>query len=306
MILTLEALAILDAIDRLGSFAAAAQELDKVPSSISYTVRKLETDLDVLLYDRRGHKAALTDAGSELLNEGRHLLRAAQELERRVQHTAAGWEPELHIALDTAIPFERLQPILADFDREVSDTTLHFSHEVLSGTWEAVWTGRADLAIGAAQDGPEQMRMTGQFRTRPLGAIEWVFAVAPQHPLAQASEPLSSEQIQQHRAIAVADTSRKLSAASAGLLTGQARLTVPTMRDKLAAQLAGLGCGHLPASLAAPYAASGQLIVKRTVDGKPANMAHVAWRGNARGKCLKWMLQRLGRPDVAPMLLGVR
>lgn len=304
MILTLEALHILDAIARAGSFAAAARALDKVPSALSYTVRQLEQELDVLLFDRRGHRAKLTNAGSELLNEGRHLLQAAAELERRVRHTASGWEVELHIVLDSAIAFTRLAPLLADFDREVTGTSLHFSQEALSGVWEALWSGRADLAIGAAHDSPEPVRMSGNFRTRALGAIEWVFAVAPSHPLAQADEPLDAATISQHRAIAIGDTGRSLPGMTAGLLSGQPRLTVPTMQDKLAAQLDGLGCGHLPLPLAAPWLATGQLIARRTVEAKPATPATLAWRSAARGKCMQWWLNRLAQPDVAGMLLG--
>ena len=80
MHLTLEALQILDIIDRKGSFASAASALGRVPSALTYTIRKLEDDLDLLLFDRRGHRAKLTSAGRELLLEGRHLLRAANEL----------------------------------------------------------------------------------------------------------------------------------------------------------------------------------------------------------------------------------
>jgi DNA-binding transcriptional LysR family regulator len=304
MILTLEALHIIDAIDRAGSFAAAARELDKVPSALSYTVRKLEQELDVLLFDRRGHKARLTNAGSELLNEGRTLLRAAAELERRVQHTASGWEVQLHIVLDSTIDFERLRPLIADFDREVSGTSLHFSSEVLSGVWESLLTGRADLAIGAAHDSPDLVRMSGNFQTRQLGTIDWVFAVAPGHPLAQLPEPLDAATIQQYRAIAVGDSGRSLPDITAGLLSSQPRLTVPSMQAKLAAQLAGLGCGHLPAALAAPYLQSGQLLARQTAVAKAPTVAHLAWRSAARGKCLKWFLQRLAQPDVAAMLLG--
>ncbi|RBK79387.1 LysR family transcriptional regulator, partial [Xanthomonas oryzae pv. oryzae] len=79
MKISLEALQILDAIDRRGSFAAAAKVLFKVPSTISYTVAKLEEDLGVQLFERVGPKATPTQAGRELLREGRHLLRAAQE-----------------------------------------------------------------------------------------------------------------------------------------------------------------------------------------------------------------------------------
>ena len=149
MNLTLESLQILDAIARNGSFAGAASEMDRVPSALTYSVRKLEDDLDVLLFDRSGHRAKLTPAGQELLNEGRHLLRAADELEQRVKRTATGWEVELRIVLDNIVRFERMIPLIEEFDREGSGTRLRFSSETLSGVWEAMLAGRADLAIGA-------------------------------------------------------------------------------------------------------------------------------------------------------------
>ena len=89
--LSLDALAVLDAIDRRGSFAAAAVELDRVPSAITYTVRRLEDDLDVLLFDRRGHRAQFTPAGRALLDAGRELLAAAGE----ASSSASGaWPPD--------------------------------------------------------------------------------------------------------------------------------------------------------------------------------------------------------------------
>jgi DNA-binding transcriptional LysR family regulator len=158
--LSLDALLVIDAIDRRGSFAAAAHELHRVPSAVTYTVQKLEQDLDVLLFDRRGHRAKLTVAGLELLNEGRHLLRAAGELEARVKRVATGWEAELRIAYDGLIPAT--------------------ASEVLGGCWDALASHRADLAIGASGEGPAG----GGCQTRPLGEIDWVFSVAPAHPLA--------------------------------------------------------------------------------------------------------------------------
>ena len=68
--LTPDALAMIDTIARTGSFAAAARELGKVPSALTYSVRQLEDALDVLLFDRRSRQAKLTAAGEELLNEG--------------------------------------------------------------------------------------------------------------------------------------------------------------------------------------------------------------------------------------------
>lgn len=303
-ILTLEALRILDTIDRKRSFAAAANALDRVPSALTYTVRKLEDDLDVLLFDRRGHRARLTVAGLELLTEGRHLLRAAEELEQRVKRTATGWEVELRIAVDSMLAFDAVLPLIADFNRENSGTRLRFSEEVMTGTWEALLHGRADLIIGADDNCPEAMQMTGEFQARVLGTVEWIFAVAATHPLAALPEPIPAALLLQHRAVAVADSSRALPARTTGLLSGQDTLTVPSVRAKLLAQVAGLGCGHLPRALAAPYLASGALIEKQTSEPTPSGQCQLAWRAPARGKCLAWFLHRLDEPAVRRALLG--
>ncbi|MDB5765210.1 MAG: yeeY [Collimonas fungivorans] len=304
MNLTLEALQVLDAIARKGSFAAAAVELDRVPSALTYSVRKLEEDLDVLLFDRRGHRAKLTSAGQELLTEGRHLLLAAQELERRVKRAATGWEVELRIVLDSIIPFDSLLPLIEAFDRENAGTRLRISHETLSGVWEALLSDRADLAIGAPHSGPDSIRMSGGFQTRQLGMIEWVFAVAPGHPLANAPEPLTASLMQQYRAVAVGDTGRSLPGITSGLLSGQDILTVPSIAAKLQAQLSGLGCGHLPRWLAAPYFASGALIEKQTIEAKPIDKTQIAWRTPVVGKSLKWFITQLSEPVVQHTLLG--
>lgn len=304
MNLTLEALEILDAIDRQGSFAAAASLLDKVPSAITYSIRKLEEDLDVLLYDRRGHRARLTDAGAELLQQGRHLLQAAQQIENRVKRAASGWEAEFRIVLDGIIRFEDIIPLLQEFEKQGCGTRIRISQEVLSGVWESIAAGRADLAIGAAYDGPDTIRMQGEFQSRALGQIDWVFAVAPGHPLAAVSEPLSSQQIKAHRAVAVGDTGQRLPAMSAGLLSGQDTLTVPSMQAKLAAQLAGLGCGNLPRRLAQPHLDNGSLIAKQTQINRPAGMNRLVWRNANRGKALQWFLQKLNDPVVQQMLIG--
>jgi DNA-binding transcriptional LysR family regulator len=304
MNLTLEAIRILDTIDRKGSFGAAAVALDRVPSALTYSVRKLEEDLDVLLFDRRGHRAKLTPAGQELLTEGRHLLRAADELEQRVKRTATGWEVELRIVLDAIIPFEKMIPLIREFDLQDSGTRLRFSSEALSGTWERLVSGDADLAIGVSYEGPELVRGSGGFRTRPLGDLDWIFAVAPDHPLATLADPLPASAVQQHRAVATGDSGRMLPSVTAGLLTGQPTLTVPNVQDKLAAQLAGLGCGYLPRKWAEPYLASGALIEKQTSESKPGGTPQYAWRTDARGKCLKWFLTRLADPDVQHQLLA--
>lgn len=299
MPLSLESLEVLDAIERKGSFAAAAHEMGKVPSALTYVVRKLEEDLDVLLFDRRRHRAELTPAGRALLDEGRHLLHAADDLARRVKRLATGWEANLNIAVDDLINFRALMPVIQDFYAENTATRLRFSKEVLGGTWDALVSNRADMIIGGAYELPS----TQGFQVRPLGTIPFVFAVAAHHPLATEEGPLTTIQIAKHRIVAVGDTSRNLPARTHGVLAGQDVLVVPTMRDKLEAQIRGLGCGWLPAPMAQPHIESGILQVRETVEVRAPGTFKAAWRTNTRGKALQWWASKLEDPRLAQALM---
>lgn len=287
--LTLDALWVLDVIDREGSFARAAAAIHRVPSAVTYAVRKLEQDLGITLFDRAGHRAELTAAGRELLESGRHLLRAAEDLQCRAQRIATGWEARLGLAVDHLIPATRLLPIIEKFLSMECGTRLGIQREVFGGTWDALVSGRADLAIGASGEGPPG----GGYTSRPLGDVDMLFAVAPQHPLAHATEPLSETQLARHRAVAVADTSRRLAPRSAGLLPGQEVLTVPDMQAKLQAQRLGLGTGYLPQPIAEAEAAAGTLILKRVAGPALRAQLSVAWRTDHKGKALRWFLDHL-------------
>jgi DNA-binding transcriptional LysR family regulator len=300
MRLSLDAIQVLDAIDRKGSFASAANELHRVPSAITYSVQQLEEGLGVELFDRRGHRAVLTAAGRELLAEGRRLLRAAADLECRVQQVAKGWESELRIALDTLIGIGQLYRLVESFYAEQTGTRLRFSHEVLGGTWDALASGRADLAIGASGDAPSGRN----YATRSLGRVEMVFAAAPFHPICEEPAPLSDETILRHRAVSVADSSRELAPRTVGLLSGQDVLTVPSMEAKAAAQVAGLGVGFLPRWVAERESQAGRLRILEVTGAHPGGDCVIAWRPGQEGRALKWFVKRLDDPLVAAELLS--
>jgi DNA-binding transcriptional LysR family regulator len=303
MKISLDALAVLDAIDRRGSFAAAAVELDRVPSAVTYIVRRLEDDLDVLVFDRRGHRAQLTPAGRELLDAGRLLLRDAGEIEHRVKRVATGWEAELRIAVDNAVPLAVLWPLVAAFyancrDVHAAHTRLRITTEVFGGTWDALADGRADLAIGASGDPPAG----GGYRTRAIAESAPVFAVAPDHPLAAHPEPIPSAAILRHRAVVAADSSRRLPPRTVGLIAGQDTLTVPDLAAKTAAQVAGLGCGFLPAHLAASEIAAGRLVVKQVEEPRSPLRISVAWRVARPGNALAWWIDAVARSGIGQAL----
>jgi len=300
MKLSLDALQVLDAIDRRGSFAAAAEELHRVPSAITYSVQQIEEGLDVLLFDRRGHRAKLTEAGRELLTEGRHLLRAAADLECRVKQVARGWESELRIAVDTMVGTQKLFGLVAEFYDQNAGTRIRILHEVLGGTWDALASGRADLAIGAAGDGPPG---TG-FTTRPLGRLELALVAAPFHPAAREEGPIPPSAAQGYRAVSIADSSRLLPPRTVGLLSGQDVLTVPTLEAKVDALVAGLGIGRVPRWIAEREAYAGRLKILEAAAGGGGGELLYAWHPEHAGKALKWFVKRLEDPLVSATLLS--
>ena len=288
--INLEALVVLDAIDRRGSFAAAAKQLHRATSSVTYAIQKLENQLDVILFDRRGHRAKLTPAGEALLSEGRNLLIMADGVERNVKRVATGWEAELRIAVGDLMPWTRILELCEAFYQVAPDTRLSLSTEVLGGTWDALVSGRADLVIGAPGDGPSG----GGYAHALLGDVEFLFAVAPNHPLAGATEPLSNDLIRSYRAVAAADSSRDLPPRTVGLLPGQSVLTVPDLEIKRLAQKRGLGVGYLPRHMIAGDIATGKLIVKATEDGiSIRHPLYYAWRTRHQGKALIWFKDQM-------------
>lgn len=300
MNISLELLQLLDAIEQRGSFAAAAQALHRVPSAVTHAVAKAEEQLGYALFARVGRRAVLTEAGRSLLDGGRPLLDAAGHLERRARQVATGWEVELRIAVDALIPVERLFPLIDAFYAEGHGTEIRLSTEVLAGCWDALLGGRADLAVGAPGDLPPG----GGLTATPLGAVDFVFAVAPTHPLATEAEPIPADRIRRHRGIVLADTTRTLAARSSGLLSGQPVLSVPDIADKVTAQVAGLGVGYLPRALAEREAAAGRLVLRQTVEARPPTQLHLAWCSSHRGKALRWFRERLADEATRNALLA--
>lgn len=317
-VLTPEALAMMDVIARTGSFAAAARELGKVPSALTYNVRQLEDALDVLLFDRRSRQARLTAAGEELLDEGRRLLEQVDAVANRVKRVATGWETQLTVAVDGAISrvtvFEICEAFFAlkaeggDPERSGPGTRLRLRNEILAGTWEALINGQADLAIGVGMD---QTPPPG-IQLQLLGVMPFVFVVAPHHPLAAATHVITDAELMRHRAIAVADSAQRLAPLTVNLLPGQDVFTVTTMPSKIEALLRCMGCGFIPEPMVREHISAGHLVVK-TVQRPPLNARMgYAWRSAATGGsgrkpqmglALRWWLEQLDSVTTRRALL---
>ena len=295
--LSLEAIEVVDAIARHGSFAAAATRLNKVPSTISYAVGKLEEQLGMLLFERNGPRVTLTAAGEEMLKEGRWLLGAASDLESRMRQIATGFESELRLVHDSLIPTQALIDDVRAFEDLRCGTRLRIFCEALTGSWEALREGRAYVVI-AAGEGPAG----GGYQCVMVGSLEFAFCVAPTHPLTRLDRPLHRGDLLEHNAIVVSDSARTLSDRTVGLLSGQQRIAVPSMAAKIACQMAGLGHGFLPRACIQGELARGTLVELATEEPRAPEAFWLAWKTGAKGQALQWWVKQLNRPLVPALL----
>ena len=289
---TLEALRVLEAIDQLGSFSAAADALFKVPSALTYTIKKLEEDLDVSLFDRSRQKAVLTPAGRLVLKRGHFILAATRRLEESVKALESGWEPKLRIARDTVLAEAPLMSVVGDFLSQDRPVEVTLSEEAVGGTWDALQDDRVDLVVGATGELPK-----GHFHTRLLGEIEFVFTVSPSHPLALTKRPVSADQLRHYPAIVVSDTSKIFPARNSGIFASRQVLRVDTMRSKIEAQCLGLGVGYLPKHRIQEELKARRLVICECEIPRPNQEAYLVWKKEELGRGLSWFIEALAQQD---------
>lgn len=287
--ITLEVLEILDAIDRRGSFAKAAEELNKATSALSYATQKLEEQLDIGVFQRQGRRSVLTPAGRLILDEGRKILGASTLLADRARELATGWEPRLRIALESTVNFSRFFESLSHFLADHPTLEVDVCESVLSGGWEALERDKVDLVVGC----PGPVPLQKGFRAVPINTGGLVPVIARQHPLSKLAGDADAlaKALDKIRRVVSHDTASVDVARSAGLSDGKQRLYVQTIDQKLAAILAGLGIGHLPIYRIQEYLDSGQLIELNIQSASHEN--YIAWNISNKGKALQALSKQL-------------
>nr|WP_086940120.1 LysR family transcriptional regulator [Thaumasiovibrio occultus] len=290
-LLSFEALLVLDAIDRRGSFAAAADELQRAPSSLSYQVQKLEQDLDIVIFDRSGHKAAFTKAGEVLLARGRQLLLAADEMVADAVSTAHGWELDLNLGYDGILDLDRLLPLVPELTAQ-APTRLHFCEEILAGGWEALMSGRVDLLLSPAQPSvPNEIKMI------PVGKVRMNWVTSPSHPILQHDDPLCPDVRRQYTVVTVRDSALAAPPITFNVLDKQSVLSVKSMTDKVKALRAGLGIGTVNIDDVQPLIEAGELVRFGNEEDKVLEVM-LAWKRSQMGKAKSWCVERFKKGDI--------
>jgi len=287
-------LEVVDAVARVGSFTAAAAELHRVPSAISYTIRQLEEWLAVSLFERRHRDVVLTDAGRVFIQEGRGVIKKMLATRRQCQQVANGWRGQINIAVDCIVKPQRTRQLVVDFYRHFPDMELHLSSEVFNGVWDALADGRVDVAIGATQAIP----VGGRFAFRGMGMLNWRCVVMADHPLTHHQGNVSEEAISEWPSLVLEDTSRALPKRTTWTLDNQRRLVVPDWASAFDCLRTGLCVGMVPGHFAQPFLQCGELVELALESVFPDSPCCVSWAEQHASPALNWLLAYLGDSET--------
>jgi len=280
---SLEALLVLDAIEYRGSYAAAAEHLNKVPSALSYVVQKLEDQLNVTIFVRQGRRAVLTPAGKHLLIEGRKVLLAINALSEQTQTIANGWEPKIRIACDSIMDIKQVFTGIQCFLIDNENIQIDVKEEVMNGTWEALIEDRVDLVIGAPAPVPSQKGI----HAIKMKELDSVLVVSKSHRLSKVKSPIQTSELSKYRSVVVHDSAKIEIPWSINIIEGSQHFYVSTIAHKLEAIMSGIGIGYLPTHIVQKYITSGELTEIVLKDKKPPQDLFMAWKITNKGKGLR-------------------
>ncbi len=287
---TIEVLEILDAIDRRGSFAKAAQELNRATSALSYAIQKLEEQLDIALFQRQGRRSVLTPAGQLVLEQGRLILQASTRLASRAREVATGWETGIRIAIESIAPSQSFFAVLTAFLETFPSIELDVRECVLNGGWEALEADRVDLLFGAPGPVPQQKG----FRAIALGTNDLMPVISARHAYAAiaADRDAVRTALPKLRRVVTHDTSLVDIARSEGLSKDGRMLYVQNIDQKVQAVLSGAGIGNLPKSRIQSFLDSGAL-VQLNIEKSAGQGNFLAWKISNKGKGLQALTRML-------------
>lgn len=225
-----------------GGFRAAAVRLSRVQSAVSASIANLEAQLGVSLFDRSGHRPALTHEGQTLLADGRDLLLRVDAMRARARAFGAGVELELAVAVDTLFPLAVVGAALNSVHAQYPSVAIRLAVEPLGAPVQALIDQRCQLAIVVGEDFRDP-----RISLDALASVSQVAVVAAGHPLAASGADGAADLIDlaEHRQIVLEDPTTLSEGRDFGVLSPRT-CRVNSQQAKHALICAGVGWGRLP------------------------------------------------------------
>jgi DNA-binding transcriptional LysR family regulator len=252
--MTLHQLICFDAVIGEGSFQAAAEKIGRSQPSVSAAVKALETQLGLRLLDRSLYRVRLTEAGGSFHQRLQIFLAERRALETHAAQLAMGEESELRVVVGDLCPLPETLGLLRRFFDGCPGTRLHLHFEAISGPWERLFDGEADLILHHIDKSDPRLDFIDLF------AVELVPVVAPGFLSFPVSTAIGPEQLRDYAQCVIRDSARHSPARDYFVVDSARSWTVSDQLMKRELILQGMGWGHMPRYLIEQDLRAGRLI----------------------------------------------
>lgn len=254
--LTLDQIRMFAAVADSGSFRAAAAQVGRAQSAVSFAIANLEDQLGLPLFDRSGYRPKLTKEGRALLEDAHAVLLKVGLMRSRARSLGDGLELALGIAVDPMFPRAGIGHALRNLQHTYPSVTIRLTVEPLGGTYAAMSDGRATFAVCVGKW--EETRLEFEH----MGEVRMAAVVAADHPLAEVSrttERLGSAELADHVQIVISDPTQMTEGRDFGVMS-PSTWRVSDLESKHALILAGTGWGNLPLWMVSADLDAGRLV----------------------------------------------
>jgi LysR family transcriptional regulator, low CO2-responsive transcriptional regulator len=159
-----------------GSFTLAAKKLFLSQSAVSHSIRALEEDTGCRLLDRVGKKAALTQAGEQLLHHANKVLQQMAEARNALEHLGKWGRSRLRLGASSTACEHILPPVLRTFQEKHPQCSILLEPGDTPQVLEMLHSNRIDIGLALEPKG------NNHFEFHPLFSDELFFLLAPSHP----------------------------------------------------------------------------------------------------------------------------
>lgn len=252
--LTLQQLLCFDAVVAEGGFQAGADKLGRTHPAVFAAVKGLEGQLGLRLFDRDGYRVQLTPQGRSFHERTRVLLHELSTLREHAGRLASGEESELSVVIGDLCPMPETLALLRRFFDDCPATRLNLHFEAISGPWERLFDGEADLIFHHIDKSDPRLEFIDLFSN------ELVPVVAPGFLSFPVSRSITPEHLRGHVQCVIRDTARHSPPRDYYLIDGARSWTVTDQLMKKQIILQGMGWGHLPLFMIADELRDGRLL----------------------------------------------
>ena len=267
--MTYEQLVVLHAIVTEGTFRGAAERLNKSQSAISHMLKKLETEIDIILLSRQAYRPTLTPQGEVFYRQATRVMQQMKDLNTVAKNLNAKQEPEVLLAVTATFPLAPVLEVIGTIKDEFPTTHIRLSRESMGGPIERLLRDDADIIIATMDGVPVE-----QVEALAFAQVTIMPVAHPDFEPAKSSHMKTVSEMQSYTQVVVADSSSGAFAQSRDLLPGGLRWTVSDFAAKKEVLLAKLGWGGLPTHMIEDELARGALVALN-VEGYQKRESHL-------------------------------